>query len=159
MDPKSTPYNDYEQPADALALLQADHQRLSDLFALYAATEKVETKFGLAYQIFRALETHAQLEENVLYPAVHEETDEGPELVKASLEAHQTMKQLMQELRSMAYNTDAFDAKFHELMHNVERHVAEEEAAMFPLAREALADDLDALMEEMQMLKADLQGS
>ena len=48
---------------------------------------------------------------------------------------------------------------FHELMHNVEHHVAEEEAAMFPLAQEALADDLDALMEEMQMLKADLQGS
>jgi cell fate (sporulation/competence/biofilm development) regulator YlbF (YheA/YmcA/DUF963 family) len=34
------------------------------------------------------LKTHAQLEENVFYPAVNGETDDGPELVKESLEEH-----------------------------------------------------------------------
>ena len=69
------------------------------------------------------------------------------------------MKQLMQELRSMTHDTDEFDAKFQELVQNVEHHVEEEEAAMFPLAEEELAEDLTDIKEEMQELKADILGS
>ena len=151
--------NDQKQPADAIALLKADHQRVKDLFAQYEATTDRTTKRTLAEQAFVELETHTQLEENVFYPAVNEETDEGPELVKESLSEHETVKTLIQELRSMAQNTDAFDAKFHELIRNVEHHVEEEEAEMFPLAEEELADDLTEMKDEMQELKADLQGS
>jgi hemerythrin-like domain-containing protein len=102
---------------------------------------------------------HAQLEENVFYPAVNEETEEGPELVQESLSEHETVKNLIQELRGMAHDTDAFDAKFQELIQNVEHHVEEEESEMFPLAEQELLEDLDDLREEMQELKADLQGS
>ena len=151
--------NDHAQPADAIALLKADHQRVKDLFTQYEATDNVETKRTLAEQVFRELDTHAQLEENVFYPTVNEETEEGPELVKESLSEHETVKILIQELRSMAHETDEFDAKFHELIQNVEHHVEEEEAEMFPLAEEELGDDLDEMGEEMQELKADLQGS
>jgi hemerythrin-like domain-containing protein len=151
--------NDHAQPADAIAMLKADHQRVKDLFAQYEAADNVATKRTLADQVFRELDTHTQLEENVFYPTVNEETDEGPELVKESLEEHQTMKQLIMELRDMGHDTDAFDAKFHELIQNVEHHVEEEEAEMFPLAEQELADDLDEMSEEMQELKADLQGS
>ena len=151
--------NDHAQPAAAIAMLKADHQRVKDLFAQYEAAENGETKRTLADQVFRELDTHAQLEETVFYPTVNEETDEGPELVKDSLEAHQTMKQLMQELRDMAHDTDEFDAKFQALIRTVEHHVEEEEAEMFPLAEQALADDLDEMKDEMQELKADLQGA
>jgi len=113
----------------------------------------------LAEQVFVELETHAQLEENVFYPAVNEETDEGPALVKESLSEHETVKTLIQELRSMAHDTDEFDAKFQELIQNVAHHVEEEEAEMFPLAEEELAEDLTEMKDEMQELKADLQGS
>ena len=77
--------NDHEQPADAIAMLKADHQRVKDLFAQYEATSNPDTKRTLAEEVFVELETHAQLEENIFYPAVNEETDEGPELVKESL--------------------------------------------------------------------------
>ena len=90
---------------------------------------------------------------------MNEETEEGPELVKESLSEHETVKILIQELRSMAQDTDAFDAKFQELIRNVAHHVEEEEAQMFPLAEEELADELDEMKDEMQELKADLQGS
>ena len=116
-------------------------------------------KQTLAEQVFVELETHAQLEENVFYPAVNEETDEGPELVKESLSEHETVKNLIQVLRSMAHDMDEFDTKFQELIQNVAHHVEEEEAQMFPLAEEELADDLTELKEEMQELKAQLQGS
>jgi hemerythrin-like domain-containing protein len=151
--------NDHEQSADAIAMLKADHQGVRDLFAHYEAAENVETKRTLAEQVFVELEMHAQLEENVFYPAVNEETDEGPALVKESLSEHETVKSLMQELRGMAQDTDAFDAKFQELIQNVEHHVEEEEADMFPLAEEELVEDLTDMCEEMQELKADLQGS
>jgi len=151
--------NDHEQPADAIAMLKADHQRVKDLFTQYEAAENVETKRTLADQVFRELDTHAQLEETVFYPTVNEETDEGPELVKDSLEAHQTMKQLILALRDIAHDTEEFDTKFHELMHHVEHHVEEEEAEMFPLAEQELAEDLDDMKDEMQELKADLQGA
>ena len=151
--------NNQQQPGDAIAMLKADHQRVRDLFAQYEATRNLETERTLAAQVFLELETHAQLEENIFYPAVKEETKEGPELVKESLEEHQTIKQLMQELRGMAHDTDAFDATFHELMANVEHHVQEEEADMFPLAEEEWADDLEEMKDDMQELKADLQGA
>jgi hemerythrin-like domain-containing protein len=151
--------NDQQYPTDAIAMLKADHQRVRDLFAQYEAAENVETKRTLADQVFRELEMHAQLEENVFYPAVNEETEEGPELVKESLSEHETVKALIRELQGMAHDTDTFDAKFQELIDNVEHHVAEEEAAMFPLAEQELSEDLDEMMAEMQEMKADLQGA
>jgi hypothetical protein len=75
---------------DAIAMLKADHQRVRDLFAQYEATEHTATKRTLAEPVFVELETHVQLEENVFYPAVNEETEEGPALVKESLEEHET---------------------------------------------------------------------
>src|SRR6266704_2770431 len=134
--------NDHAQPADAIALLKADHQRVKDLFAQYEAADNVETKRTLAEQVFTELDMHAQLEENVFYPTVNEETEEGPELVQESLSEHEAVKNLMQELRSMAHDTDEFDAKFQELIRTVAHHVEEEEAEMFPLAEEELAEDL-----------------
>ena len=146
-------------PSDAIALLKTDHRKVKNLFARYESAGSFSTKHLIAEQVFTELALHAQLEENVFYPTVNEGTDEGPELVKASLAEHQTMKQLMQELRRMAHDTAEFDTKFQELIRNVEHHVEEEEAEMFPLAEEELAADLDEMSEEMQELKADLQGS
>ena len=148
--------NDQAQPADAIAMLKADHQRVKDLFAQYEAADNVETKRTLAEQVFTELDMHAQLEETVFYPTVNEGTDEGPELVQESLSEHEAVNNLMQELRSMAHDTDEFDAKFQELIRTVAHHVEEEEAEMFPLAEEELADDLTEMKNEMQELKADL---
>ena len=119
----------------------------------------METKRTLAEHVFVELETHAQLEENIFYPAVNEGTDEGPDLVKDSVQEHQTVKHLIQELQGMAHDTDAFDAKFQELIQHVGHHVAEEESAMFPLAEQELSEDLDEMREEMQEMKADIQGA
>jgi hemerythrin superfamily protein len=148
-----------EQPVDAIAMLKEDHQRVRNLFAQFAGTNNPDTKRTLAEQVFVELETHAQLEENIFYPSVNEETEEGPELVKESLQEHKNVQRLIQELRQMGPQSNEFDAKFQELMHNVEHHVAEEEAEMFPLAEEELAEDLDEMSAEMQELKKELLAS
>jgi hemerythrin-like domain-containing protein len=151
--------HDQDQPEDAIALLKEDHQRVKDLFAQYEATSNAEAKETLAQEVFVELETHAQLEENIFYPSVNEETDKGPELVKESLQEHETVKQLIAALRQMGPQSAEFDAKFHELMQNVEHHVEEEENDMFPLAEAQLAEDLEELGEEMQDLKKELLAS
>jgi hemerythrin-like domain-containing protein len=148
-----------EPSMDAIAMLKEDHQRVKELFAQYEGTSNAEAKSTLAEEVFVELETHAQLEENIFYPSVNEETEEGPELVKESLQEHATVKQLIQELRQMGPQSQGFDAKFHELMQNVEHHVAEEEAEMFPLAEEELAEDLDEMSAEMQELKKEILAS
>ena len=147
------------QPKDAIAMLKADHQRVRDLFQQYEATSNVEAKGTIAEEVFIELETHAQLEENIFYPAVNEETDEGPELVKESLAEHETMKNLIQQLRDIGPHSRGFDAKFRELLQNVEYHVEEEETEMFPLAEEELEEDMKDLRDEMQELKAQILAS
>jgi hypothetical protein len=89
---------------------------------------------------------------------VNEETDEGPELVKESLAEHETMKNLIQQLRDMGPHNGGFDPKFRELLQNVEHHV-EEETEMFPLAEEELEEDMKDLRDEMQELKAQILAS
>jgi hemerythrin superfamily protein len=150
--------HDYAQPADAIAMLKADHQRVKDLFAHYEAAENVKAKRTLAEHVFVELEMHAQLEEHFFYPAVHDATEEGPERANESLTAHETMQSLIQELRGIVEDAEAFDATFHELIHTVEHHVAEEEATLFPLV-EASAQDLTAMKDEMQELKHALLAS
>jgi hemerythrin-like domain-containing protein len=147
------------QPKDAIAMLKADHQKVRDLFQQYETASDVETKGTIAEEVFIELETHAQLEENIFYPAVHEETDEGPELVKESVAEHATMKNLIQQLRNMGPHGQGFDAKFRELLQQVEHHVEEEETEMFPLAEEELEEDMQDLRDEMQELKAQLLAS
>jgi hemerythrin-like domain-containing protein len=147
------------QPKDAIAMLKADHQKIRQLFQDYAVARDQVTKQAVATLVFIELETHAQLEEIVFYPAVNEETEYGPALVQDSLAAHATMKQLMQELREMGPDFKTFDAKFKELMIEVEHHVAAEENELFPLAEEELAEDMQDLRDEMQQLKAQLLAS
>jgi len=148
-----------DQPKDAVAMLKADHQRVRDLFQQYEATSNVEAQWTIAEEVFTELETHTQLEENIFYPAVNEETDEGPELVKESLAEHETMKNLIQKLRGMGPHSQGFDATFRELLQNVEHHVEEEENEMFPLAEEELEEDMKDLRDEMQELKAQILAS
>jgi len=55
----ATRRNDDAQPADALEMLKADHQRVRDLFAHYEATTNPEAQWMIAEEILGELEVHA----------------------------------------------------------------------------------------------------
>ena len=148
-----------DQPVDAIAMLKEDHQRVKDLFAQYEGTSNMEAKWTVAEEVFVELETHAQLEEQIFYPAVNDDSDEGPALVQEALQEHQQVKDLIVTLREMGPDNHDFDATFRALMQNVEHHVEEEENQMFPLAEQALVEDLDELKDEMQELKKAILAS
>jgi hemerythrin-like domain-containing protein len=148
--------------ADAIALLKADHQKVRELFQKYEGTKAWKTKQHIAAQVFVELDTHAQLEETVFYPAFEQLANaEGKQLVAESLREHQAVKDLIQELRDLnAEEEDAeFAAKFQELMDSVEDHVEDEETQLFPQAEAVLEEQLEDLRDEMQELKQQLTAS
>ena len=55
--------------ADAIALLKADHRQVAKWFAEFDKARNGNRKEKLAAQICRALRVHAQIEEEIFYPA------------------------------------------------------------------------------------------
>ena len=147
-------------PIDAISLLKTDHRKVKNLFARYESAGHFSTKHLLAEQVFTELDLHAQLEENVFYPAYEAMTGkQGTQLVADSRLAHEHVRELMSELQGIDLDEAAFEEKFHELMGIVREHVAEEENALFPEAEQMLADQLEDLMDHMVQLKQQLTSS
>src|SRR6266571_8390939 len=144
-------------PTDAIALLKTDHRKVKNLFARYESAGDFSTKHLLAEQVFTELELHAQLEENVFYPAYEARTGKnGTQLVADSRLEHEKVKELMLEMQGLDLADEEFEAKFHELMHTVRHHVDAEENEMFPEAEQILEDQLEDLMDDMVELKHQL---
>jgi hemerythrin superfamily protein len=147
------------QTADAVQMLKADHDKVLGLFKQFseAGDRAFKTKQELAEKIFRELEVHSQLEEEVFYPAVREQASkEGEELVEESLEEHHVVDVLIAELKQMSPEDERYDAKMTVLCENVEHHIEEEEKEMFPDARKRLGGEIEALGEQMAARKKQL---
>ena len=152
-----TRYNNLIQPADAIEMLKADHRRVRALFQRYNEADDQAMRQGIVAELFVELELHTQLEETVFYPAFADETNqEGQDLVAASLEDHEEIDVLVEELRGLEADQEAFAAKFQELRTKVEQHVQEEESQMFPQAEQVLEEQLEELRDEMQEIKEHL---
>jgi hemerythrin-like domain-containing protein len=148
------------RPKDAIAMLQADHHKVRQLFRAYRTAKDQVTQWEIALHIFDELEVHAQLEEVVFYQAVEEETTSlGKRLVLASLEEHQEALTLIQDLRGLVPGCPEFDTKFQALVLTVEHHMTEEETEMFPLAAAEVEEDLQDLRDEMLHLRTHLLAS
>jgi iron-sulfur cluster repair protein YtfE (RIC family) len=146
-----------QYPIDAIAMLKADHRFVHDLFAQYASARDFSTKQVIAEQVFTALEVHAQLEDNIFYPAYETMTGKnGTQVVADSRLAHEHVMELLIELRGINLQEEEFEEQFQELRHTVEQHVAQEEDEMFPEAEQILADRLADLRDNMVALKQQL---
>lgn len=137
---------------NALDILKDDHDTIKNLFAQYEETqsEAYETKHWIAQHVFRELDLHSQLEEQIFYPAVRSAaSEEGHDLVLEGLEEHHVIDLLIEELRDSHPTDESYEAKFKVLRENVEHHIQEEEGEMFPIAKKELRDRLEQLGDEM----------
>jgi hemerythrin superfamily protein len=76
--------DELKYPIDAISMLKADHRTVNELFANYESAGDRSTKHLLAEPIFTELDLHAQLEENVFYPAYEARTGKnGTQLMTA----------------------------------------------------------------------------
>ena len=147
---------------DATKLLKEDHDEVRALFKEYekAGDRAHATKAKLFEQIREALTVHAEIEEEIFYPAVKAaRSEEAKDEVREAVEEHKIVKTLLKELEKMEPSDEQFDAKMTVLQESVDHHATEEEKEMFKQARKNLSGDrLEELGEEMEARKGERVG-
>jgi iron-sulfur cluster repair protein YtfE (RIC family) len=125
-----------------------DHTHVLATFHKYEVSTSPKTKQALVNTICLALEIHAQLEEEIFYPAMRNATG-GNDVLDKSQPEHDGMRELITRLRSMQPTDLDYDQTFFQLMRDVIHHVADEEAVLLPQAEHLLANRLGELGAEM----------
>ena len=138
-------------------MIRMDHTHASTLFHKYETDLPAERKQAIVEAVCLALEIHAQLEEEIFYPALREVAGDNEALQKAEPE-HQEMKRLIGTLRSMAPTDSEYDLRVQELARNVLHHVADEETMLLPAAELLLKDRLSELGAQMTKRRIELAG-
>lgn len=144
------------KPVDAIKLLKDDHKEVKTYFKQYEELEDEADKQALADKICMALTVHAQVEEEIYYPATREAIDDDDLLDEAEVE-HASAKQLIAEIQAMKAGDRLFDAKVTVLGEYINHHVEEEETEMFPESRDSDLD-LKALGAQMAARKSELMA-
>jgi len=142
---------------DAVKLLKDDHKKVKDLFRQFEKARSSDRKKKIAEEAMQELTVHAEIEEEIFYPAAKEKADkEGKSLVAEAVEEHHVVKMLIGELQAMSEVNEQYEAKFTVLIENVEHHIEEEEKEMLPDAKKTLGKEIDALGDQMQERKEGL---
>ncbi|MGN6389993.1 MAG: hemerythrin domain-containing protein [Burkholderiaceae bacterium] len=134
---------------NAANMIRMDHTHVLTTFHRYKPDSDPKTKQGLVNTACLALEIHAQLEEEIFYPAMDRFSEDRP-VVDKSIPEHQEMRELIDKLRGMEPTDSDYDDTFMALMRDVMHHVADEETVLLPDAERLLGPDrLDELGAEM----------
>jgi hemerythrin superfamily protein len=150
------PFIAYE---DAVDLLDADHKAVKKLFITFKALCDDEApaaeKQAVAEKICQELTVHAQLEEEIFYPAVREATGDDALLDEAVLE-HAQAKDLIAQIQEMDPEDEGYDDTVQELGQDIDHHVLEEREQIFMKAK--LADlDLRGMVPALVQRKEELK--
>jgi hemerythrin superfamily protein len=140
-------------------MIRMDHAHAFALFHRYKADTSNGRKRALMTNACLALEIHAQLEEEIFYPALRRLIGEDEVLAKSGPE-HDEMKLLIGELRSRLAAADhvavTVDDTFLKLMRAVIHHVADEETHLLPTAERLMKAQLKELGAEMTKRRVEL---
>lgn len=144
---------------DAITLLTEDHKKVLKLFKDFeklGEQDDSESKEELVRQICTELTVHAQIEEEIFYPAVRDAISNDDMLDEAEVE-HASAKDLIAQLESMQPGDELYDAKVTVLGEYINHHVKEEQGEMFPKVKKADLD-LAALGKSLMQRKHELLG-
>jgi hypothetical protein len=140
---------------DTTRQIRADHRHAMAIHRRYRADLPAARKRALVDTVCLALEVHAQLEEELLYPALREHLPGHP-VLERSVPEHQEMRRLIATLRLITPADVDFDPTFHALMRHVIHHVADEETELLPAAERVMPEALDALAPRLAARRAQL---
>ena len=140
-----------------IAMLKADHKKVKKAFKDFKkldAQEDPDSAQALVEQTCTELEVHAELEEQVFYPAARGAMKEDDLIDEAEVE-HMTAKVLIGQLKGMNAEDEKYAATFKVLGEYINHHVQEEEGEMF---KKMTQPDVDwsAVLEEMQQQRMQL---
>jgi len=147
---------------DACTLLDADHRNVKKMFKEYEtlmeskAKSASQKKRDLANQICLELSVHAQIEEEIFYPALRGAIKDMDLLNEAEVE-HGTAKELIAQIESGDVEDEMFDAKVTVLGEYIDHHVKEERNEIFVKAR-ASKLDLVGMRAQLEARKEELMS-
>lgn len=142
---------------DATQLLRADHKKVKDLFDQYESARATSKKKDLVQKICTELTVHAQVEEEIFYPAVKQALKDKEMVPEANVE-HASLKHLISQVEGVEPDGEMFDAKVKVMSEYVKHHVKEEEGEMFKKAKGTKLD-MAALGERIMARKEELLGA
>jgi hemerythrin superfamily protein len=157
--PRTTARTARRKTKTALDVLKQDHAEAKKMFKQFERLKKSGDSDGqrqTAQATCKALSIHAQIEEEIFYPALREGADANDALDEANVE-HSHIKELVAQLEASQPGDDLFAARFTVLAEYVQHHVDEEESTIFSKARKAECD-LVALGEQLLARKEELGG-
>jgi len=127
---------------DAIALLRADHKKVSELYTQYESTRSPAKKKALVATICMELSVHARVEEEIFYPAVKAALKDKEMIPEAQVE-HASLKELIAQVKDREPDGEMFDAKIKVMSEYTKHHVKEEQNEIFPAAKKTRLDMLD----------------
>lgn len=138
-------------------MIRADHSAVMEINHQYDLDARPRTKKGLVDSACLALEIHAQLEEEIFYPALRAVGSERSVLEKSAPE-HDEMRRLIRQLREMNPSAPGYDETFMQLMRDFMHHIADEESVLLPEAERLLGDRLGELGADMTRRRLELSA-
>lgn len=130
---------------NAITMLKADHVTLKRLTRELEETgdRAVKERERLVAEIERVLKTHAQIEEEVFYPAFKAATAKMEEqsMFYEAAEEHHVVDMLLPSLKSANKKSPEFEAKATVLKELLEHHIKDEETEMFKVARQVFSEE------------------
>ncbi len=140
---------------NAIQLLEEQHRELETLFTRIDTVKAAALRRQIFERIADAFAVHTTIEERHFYPAVNKQQTE--DLLLESVEEHLEIKRLILDLLNLDGADESFAAKVKVLRANVERHMEDEEKALFPKVEKLLDEEaLQTLAEAMEDTWADL---
>jgi hemerythrin-like domain-containing protein len=148
------------QGMDATELLIKDHENVQELFSqIEQVSEDTQKKAMLFDKISEELQVHTRIEEEIFYPAVADlPVDRAKEDIERSLQDHEEVDDLLDDLEALNPEDADFDERMSELIDAVRKHIKLEQEEVFKVARAGLGEEkLQELGREMEELKRSLQ--
>jgi len=138
---------------NAITLLRADHQKVTELFETFEKSRSTAKKKVIAQEICTQLTVHAKIEEEIFYPAAKDALNDK-EMVPEALVEHDGVKKLIAEIEN-SEGGEMFDARVKVLSELVKHHVKEEQGELFPAVKKTDLD-LTELGAQLAARKAEL---
>jgi hypothetical protein len=136
-------------------LIRLDHSHVLAAFRRYRSHFAGPRKRAVVANACLGLEIHAQLEEEIFYPALFAEGIAEGKLDQSFAE-HDAMRSFIQRLRRMSPLDADYDEVFSELIRTALHHVADEETTLLPLAEVRLKGQLRELGRTMTARRVEL---
>ena len=146
--------------AEILEMLKEDHQRVKKAFKTAEKLHEEEAHDelqALVEQTCAEIQVHAQLEEELFYPAAREAVKEEDLIEEAEVE-HGSAKVLMQQLEELGSDDPKYFATFKVLGEYLKHHIKEEENELFEQIGGRSTVQWEELQQQMLALRETLMA-